>query len=151
MSTKVFVYGTLRKGHGNHRLLKNSPFLGYALTAKNYTMYVTGIPYVTSKQETCRIVGEVYEVDVFTLHALDQLEGHPRFYRREEIQATLIGNGTVSCYLYFNDSPPRCSNKVVNGDYVNPEFEEVCNVQGDFRRTDWGRSGCVGYSNRTWN
>ena len=34
MAELVFVYGTLRKGHGNHVLLKDSKFIDYGFTKK---------------------------------------------------------------------------------------------------------------------
>lgn len=43
------------------------------------------------------VVGEVYRVDAETLAAVDRLEGHPRFYRRTEIE--LEGGGRAEAHL----------------------------------------------------
>ena len=99
----VFVYGTLRKGFGNHHLLKNSKFIGYATTKEKYSLYVDGIPYVV-KIPTTQIKGEVYEVDRDTLNALDELEGHPNFYKRELIDVIVNGK-TIKAWIYFYPYP----------------------------------------------
>ncbi|WP_457623862.1 gamma-glutamylcyclotransferase, partial [Persephonella sp.] len=36
MKSLIFVYGTLRKGFGNHRLLENAEFLGIGRTKEKY-------------------------------------------------------------------------------------------------------------------
>ena len=43
------------------------------------------------------VLGEVYLVDPGTLRRLDQLEGHPTFYRRTPI--TLADGREVACYV----------------------------------------------------
>jgi len=44
--------------------------------------------------------GELYEVDNEVLEALDRLEGHPRFYRRERTEV-LVGNRRVDAWIYL--------------------------------------------------
>jgi hypothetical protein len=48
-----------------------------------------------------RVVGEVYEVDKAVLGKLDELEGHPHFYRREEIEVEDASGDKqqAQCYL----------------------------------------------------
>jgi len=53
-------------------------------------------PGVVRGGETA-IEGEVYEVDAATLAGLDQLEGHPHFYRRTPVR--LDEYGEVETYL----------------------------------------------------
>ncbi|XP_033725854.1 gamma-glutamylaminecyclotransferase C-like isoform X2 [Pecten maximus] len=48
-----------------------------------------------------RIKGEIYDVNEPMLEALDQLEGHPNFYRRELIAVTGEDGSTVDCGCYF--------------------------------------------------
>ena len=83
---KVFVYGTLKKGFGNHNILKDSKFLGKATTSDRWLMIGKGLsfPYVLKKDKVKGklIKGELYEVDSTTLKRLDQLEGVPTHYRR---------------------------------------------------------------------
>lgn len=84
----VFVYGTLKSGHGNHRLLEGSEFVGYGKTAGHYHMLNGGFPRVVKgclQEPRGHVTGELYEVDMATLARLDALEGHPTFYTRERV------------------------------------------------------------------
>lgn len=81
----AFVYGTLRKGYGNHPILEDSLFVGNAKSLPQYTMlHLGGFPGVVAGGTTS-IVGELYDVDDETLANLDRLEGHPNFYKRASI------------------------------------------------------------------
>lgn len=104
--TKVFVYGTLRRGYGNHRLLENSEFLGNAITKEKYELTANGIPFVNPDKPTSNIVGEVYEVDNETLKSLDRLEGYDAklddgWYMRREI-SVMIEDKEEKASIYFN-------------------------------------------------
>lgn len=85
----VFVYGTLKQGFGNHRLLRNSKFLGKAETQPIFTMISLGAFPAVLVDGDVAIKGEVYEVDENTMQQLDWLEGHPNFYRRIQVSTTL--------------------------------------------------------------
>lgn len=105
MGMKVFVYGTLKKGHGNHRYLRGDEhrlgavMVGEAVTSPNYTMLALGgFPGVVVEGQT-PIHGEVYELPDgedgrAMLYRLDKLEGHPSFYQRVPMQVTLHGEDT---------------------------------------------------------
>ncbi len=89
----VFVYGSLMRGFGNHPLIEAGTFEGEACTAAaTYRMHDLGaFPGVrpapgTPGRSGERIRGEVYSVDDDGLAALDRLEGHPTFYRRQRVQ-----------------------------------------------------------------
>ena len=101
----VFVYGTLRQGHGNHHLLKDAYSYGVGSTVDSYAMYLTsGYPYVTSSEAHYPIVGEMYAVDDATLEELDRMEGHPRYYERREISVIVDGE-RYSPWMYFRNPP----------------------------------------------
>ncbi len=87
-STRVFVYGTLKKGHGNHGALEGAEFLGRCYLEGEYTLLDLGwYPgLVASGAEASRVYGEVYRVDEPTLHTLDLIEGHPSFYERVKVK-----------------------------------------------------------------
>lgn len=88
---KIFVYGTLKRGHGNHRLLANARFIGTGISEPVFTMlHLGGFPGIVRSGETA-IHGELYEVDEGTLHRLDRLEGHPSFYERQPMKVVLEG------------------------------------------------------------
>ncbi len=87
---RVFVYGSLRRGQGNHGLLDGARFAGEAETLPRWAMLDLGaFPGVVPGCD--RVRGEVYDVDAATLAALDRLEGHPRFYRRRPVE---LADGT---------------------------------------------------------
>jgi len=118
---KVFVYGTLKRGHGNHILLQDSDFLGPALTNEKYTMYRSGIPFVSKLPDTTRVIGELYNVNKLTLNHLDMLEGHPTWYKREQIGIDYISNKgeikNAKAWLYFNEQIPAGATIVETGTY----------------------------------
>ena len=87
MKTKVFVYGTLRMGHPNHRVMQRAGggFLGFE-SIKGYKKIeppYLGYPFVikTDNPEDT-VEGEVYEVT--DVEPLDTLEGYPTLYGKEE-------------------------------------------------------------------
>lgn len=92
--TKVFVYGSLLSGLGNHPLIESSHFLGKAISPKEFSMIDLGwfpgiIPAIEGN--AVEIVGEVYEVDDSTLQRLDRLEG----YRPERPTSGLYNKTTI--------------------------------------------------------
>ena len=115
----VFVYGTLRKGFRNHYLLSSSKFIGYGMTKDKYSLYADGIPYVVKIPNT-QIKGEVYEVDKNTLDVLDDLEGHPDFYRRELVDV-IVNRKTIQAWIYFYPYPE--GKLIESGDFKN--YKEV--------------------------
>jgi len=106
--SKVFVYGTLLRGFGNHVLLHDATYLGEATTEPEFKMVsLGGFPGVYPGGETA-IKGEVYEITESTESRLDGLEGvndlNPQrgLYRKEYID--LEGYGETLIYIY-NTSP----------------------------------------------
>lgn len=77
---KVFVYGSLRRGFGNHRLLNESPYTEFVgQDSINGSLYDCGFfPYFIKNDKEPPVIGEVYEVDINTLGALDRLEGYSK-------------------------------------------------------------------------
>ena len=92
----VAVYGSLRAGLHNHRLLQAAPCLGVT-TADGWDMYsMGGFPFITHGTGTIKI--EVYSVDPIEMARLDMLEGYPSFYNRE-----LIKTPYGDAWIYFID------------------------------------------------
>jgi|TARA_B100000795_G_scaffold236855_1_gene197199 gamma-glutamylaminecyclotransferase len=100
----VAVYGTLKKGFGNYNAyLTNSKHLGSGVTNEKYPLVVDGLPYLLPQAG----VGHNVKVDVFkvsdvTFKKLDQLEGHPRWYKRKQIEINMDGKPNLTCWVYFN-------------------------------------------------
>ncbi len=94
MTHRVFVYGTLKRGHLNHPLLAGSEFLGAGVTLPTYKMVATSFPAIMPDASGKPVAGELYDVDDATLARLDQLEREGRSYDRVTIDATLpLSNG----------------------------------------------------------
>lgn len=135
----VFVYGTLRPNHGNNRrLLSGAVHIGKAVTtpADDFTMYLSnlggGIPFVVphkhnvfkSYENQPMITGDLYQVNDEELGALDSLEGHPRWYCREEINIKVkTGDKYVSTTAWIYLMPERLlDTNIVN---LSGDFDEV--------------------------
>lgn len=115
MNYFVFVYGTLRKKLAWHHLLKNSKFIGNAITKEKYTLYADTIPYLIEEEKTIEVIGELYEVNESTLAVLDHLEGHPNWYCRKQAKV-LIGEKEVTAWIYF--FPKAVGQLISSGDFT---------------------------------
>jgi gamma-glutamylcyclotransferase (GGCT)/AIG2-like uncharacterized protein YtfP len=96
MMHRVFVYGTLKSGFFNHRLLDECEFFGGAVTVPTYKMIETGykviehgFPVIMPDPEGKPLAGEIYTIDDETLARLDQLEREGSSYDRKLIDVTL--------------------------------------------------------------
>ena len=102
--TLVAVYGTLKKGYSNYNhYLTSSKYVGNGETKDKYPLVISGLPYLIEE----RGQGHNVEVDVFkvsssVLSALDRLEGHPNWYRRKQIEISMKGGKSLTCWIYFN-------------------------------------------------
>lgn len=87
MSVCLFIYGTLKRGERNHRLLRDQFFLGEVQTAPAYRLYRCGsYPGLVRSASGLAIQGELWQVDEPALERLDQYEGVPTLFAREPIQ-----------------------------------------------------------------
>lgn len=105
---KVFVYGTLKSGYGNNRLLEGASLLGEGQLPDHKCYYygsVGSFPFVVKSKGTM-VAGEVYEVDAATLRSLDSLEGYRegepvRFYDRQASTIIMNDQTEISDVLYY--------------------------------------------------
>jgi gamma-glutamylcyclotransferase (GGCT)/AIG2-like uncharacterized protein YtfP len=99
MTHRVFVYGSLRRGQGNNRLLYASEFVGNATVCG--TLYsLGGFPGLRIDDSEGDVVGEVWQVDDATLAELDRLEGVAvGFYERRKWRVKIEGK-LRSAWLY---------------------------------------------------
>jgi gamma-glutamylcyclotransferase (GGCT)/AIG2-like uncharacterized protein YtfP len=79
----VFVYGTLKRGHGNHHWLAGASFEGEARLPGVVLHDLGPFPMAVAGEGT--VTGEVYCVDAAGLARLDRLEGYPRLYDRRPL------------------------------------------------------------------
>ena len=129
---KVFVYGSLLSGMGNHSLLAESKKLGISKSPRGFKMLDLGwFPGAIRSNDETSIYGEVYEVDDITLNRLDRLEGYNSgnpesgLYNRIEID-TKFGKALIYIYNnYYNRG------KIVeNGDWKKHyKTNKLCNYE----------------------
>ena len=119
---RAFVYGTLKEGHGNNRLLTTSELLGATETEGKFVLGDVGFPYafppdaVPKQHERLLfpVQGEMYKVDsVLTFTNLDILEGYPSHYKRRIIS---FENG-LNAWMY------------VQPDWHNAQYCDVCTLE----------------------
>ena len=118
MNKKLFVYGTLRQegGHLRNGIMKTSTFLGKYKTKPKYDMInLRSFPGLLKDGQSV-VIGEVYEVDRDTLKSCDIIEGHPRFYKREDID--LEGIEGVQAYFLPRKEYGHMP-KVESGDWLD--------------------------------
>jgi gamma-glutamylcyclotransferase (GGCT)/AIG2-like uncharacterized protein YtfP len=99
---QVFVYGTLLSGEDNHHFLDESTCLGKAF-AKGYDMYNVGwYPAIVPGDGLA--IGELYQVPLADIPAIDRLEGEGRLYIKKCERVNLNGKSTFAfIYVYLRD------------------------------------------------
>lgn len=99
---KLFVYGTLKKGYNNHHYLDTAKYLGQYYCDNTYALVQSGLPFLV-KRKGMGAIGELYEVDLETIKAIDKLEGHPFFYRRTNIFVkSMVDDKEIEVYTYIH-------------------------------------------------
>lgn len=97
----VFVYGSLKKGHWNNRVLQDSKLVGKALTHDKFKMLNSGFPVLTPDVDGRQVRGEVYCVtNPDVMRDLDRLEGLGRMYDRKVHGVALDGSIDMTVYVY---------------------------------------------------
>lgn len=112
----VFVYGTLKQGQPNHKVMLDrshgsAAFRGRGCTAEPFPLVIAGehnIPWLLHLPGKGHCVaGEIYEVDEQMLHFLDDFEDCPNMYQRTALQVRVLewegasGPGdSIQCFVY---------------------------------------------------
>lgn len=106
----VFVYGSLKRGFGNHKyFLGSQRRVGWAVTHESgYKMFsLGGFPGVVRAKNKLHVTGELYEVDSECLAALDRLESNGRMYQRVETQIETESDDLSIAWMYLWLGSPR--------------------------------------------
>jgi gamma-glutamylaminecyclotransferase len=119
-TSNVFVYGTLKRGMFNHKLIQNEKFIGIAQTTNHYKYSLVlskwGFPYLLETNEekmgSLAIKGELYEVSDEVLELLDELENiKGGLYQRKVIDVLLADClTTMKCFAYIAGEKENKSN-----------------------------------------
>ena len=104
MRTRLFIYGTLKRGHERAGLLSGQQFLGDAQAGPFYRMYrVDQYPGLVHDVAGVAVQGELWEVDAECLAELDRVEAvDDGLYQRQLIElADPWQNQAVEAYFYL--------------------------------------------------
>lgn len=128
----VFVYGTLKRGFPNHRVMEHAvgEFIGEGVTtAPTFDMTSLGAFPALLPEGKFRIIGEVYDVE--DISPLDHLEGYPHFYDRKIVPISCCGL-QYGCWTYFmHDIPKDIDNTGINIEMENLKVLPVMEVAYD--------------------
>lgn len=144
----VFVYGTLKQGFCNHRLLENATYLGRGETRVQYSwLKRTGFPVVVKRprgadhQKVGKIVGEVYACDLATMANLDALESNGYMYQREQVAVCLREqhvSEAMNNHARYNPYKP-CWMYIGCEDYWRDNDLDDCKVENFINTFRWER------------
>lgn len=119
----VFVYGTLKRGQPNHKVLLDgthgcAAFQGQGRTLEPYPLVIAGehnVPWLLNLPGRGHCVaGEIYAVDERMLRFLDEFEDCPHMYQRTSVRVAVLQAGgapwgspgppaaepTLQCFVY---------------------------------------------------
>jgi gamma-glutamylaminecyclotransferase len=103
-STYLAVYGTLKEGEGNHYILNDSELIGCGETVNKFPMEDTGAYPIAydNKGVGHNLQVEVYIVkDEHVQDAVDNLEGHPSWYKRQKTTIMLDDGQRLITWIYL--------------------------------------------------
>lgn len=111
-TSKIFVYGTLKRNQPNHHLLteRNAVFIDEAITVDKWPLIIetnANIPFLLYKNGIgYNIHGEIFTIDKETLDYLDDFEGVEQdIYKRKLITVKSKQSDQIEeifCYVFDN-------------------------------------------------
>jgi gamma-glutamylcyclotransferase (GGCT)/AIG2-like uncharacterized protein YtfP len=113
MSQLVAVYGSLKKGFGNHMLLADAPLIATGF-AKGWNMYsLSYYPMIIPGDGDVQV--EIYQVTKAEMDRLDALEGYPDYYNRKITYVTTSMRVIQAWIYYGRESQVKGRREVVSG------------------------------------
>ena len=100
----LFVYGTLKRGFGNNYILRNSEFVGSAISENKFIVYDCGFPCAYPDYNGKKIKGEIYKLTDEDFIFTDRLESNGSLYNRE-IQRFVRKEVLITAWIYIIISP----------------------------------------------
>jgi len=101
---KLFVYGTLKRGHGGAAALADQHFVGEARTQPDYRMYdCVAYPALVAVEPGSgqAIEGELWDVDERCLRRIDEVEGvHVGLYERGPVRLAEPADEEAETYFF---------------------------------------------------
>jgi gamma-glutamylcyclotransferase (GGCT)/AIG2-like uncharacterized protein YtfP len=121
----LFVYGSLKRGHSNHDRIRRykGVFLGSVETAEGFELRflhrgMVGVACMI-RSTSGTVLGELYRVP--DIRPLNVFEGHPHYYRLEEIIIKTEEGKSRKVWAYvfqpLQELNPRDSSLITDGDY----------------------------------
>ena len=99
-TVKLIVYGTLMSGERNHRFCWNA--VSITPCTVTGTLYDTGYGFPAFVPEGDGVVNaELIEIPLADWADIDRLEGYPRLYDRQLLQATLADGSEATGWVYI--------------------------------------------------
>ena len=116
---KVAVYGTLLAGERNARWADGA--LSRVPCVIRGTLYDTGygFPAFVPGEDGRVVKAEMLTVTAEGLAHMDVLEGYPRLYRRDVVEATLEDGTAVKAMVYVMNRLPEQAAVIESGDWRN--------------------------------
>lgn len=118
----LMVYGTLMRGQGNDVILErtNCLYQGDCITRDLFILADGGFPRLANippgprhklEPHIGNVRGELWCLTDAGLEACDRLEGHPKFYRRTEVEVYPVDAGSITrkAWLYVIVNYPKGS------------------------------------------
>lgn len=105
-TTRLFIYGSLKRAYMHHGELAGGAYAGPARTAPGYALVrYQSYPAMVREGQGC-VSGELYEVDARLLARLDEFEDCPHLYQRAEIR--LSDGSSAQAYVMSPDAVSGC-------------------------------------------
>ena len=115
-TVKLIVYGTLMSGERNHRFCRNA--VSVTPCTVTGTLYDTGYGFPAFMPEGDGVVkAELIEIPLADWADVDRLEGYPRLYDRQLLQATLADGSEATGWVYVMTELPEQAKVIESGDW----------------------------------
>lgn len=124
----LFVYGSLKKGFDNNKILSKAVYVSKAETIRKFAMYKSddgNYPYLVKNKPLYRIPGEIYKIKQQDLmQKIDLFEGSPEYYLRERINIkTRSGNKRAFAYFYIDTKAKKHKEPI--REWLKPESFDI--------------------------